>query len=109
MAAFFLILLCSAAVAYMQKIFAHYELLKRVEPKLRNTNFGDFFYGIDFSIWRIKAMAKLGSLIFLRKTSFIKEHENSVTKINSLIRITLLFIVFALIVLFIGLLTGTIK
>lgn len=93
----------------MQKIFAHYELLRDDDPGLRRMSFGEFFYRIDFSLWRIRIMIKLGSLFLLAQTNSEVAARKDVATVNLFIKRTLVFIGLALIVLTVGLLTGRIR
>lgn len=109
MAGTFLILIFLTALVYMQKILAHYDFIRKNDPSIKNTDFGEFFYKIDFSFSRFRILIKLGSLAKVPYYEPDNVTKKDVERINLLIVLTIGMFILSVIVLLIGVLTGGIR
>jgi hypothetical protein len=102
--------LLGAAFTFMQKVFAHYNLIRSNDPLLKGIDFGDFFYSKFFSRHRFKVMVKLYSLRFINDANHqLIDPNGDVVRINRYIRLTFLFVAISVFILVVGFLTGLIK
>lgn len=98
-----------AALMFMLKIFMHYNLLRSNDDELRDIDFGEFFYSRQFSRKRITVAFKIYSLHFIKnKDNQLVDRNGSIEKINLYVKLILVFIASSVLILAIGLFTGTI-
>jgi hypothetical protein len=102
--------LLSAALMLILKVFSHYNLIRNNDADLKNVDFGDFFYSGSFSKKRIITSFKLYSLRLInRSENEFTDFDNDIPKINRYLKLMFIFLVFAVVILSIGLLTGSIS
>lgn len=104
-----IVFLLLAVLMFTLKIFAHYNFIRSSDDELKHVGFGDFFYSKFFSKKRILTWMTLYSLRFIKKqNSQLMETNGDIETINRYIRLFIAFIVSAMTILVIGLLTGRI-